>query len=98
MAEWVKADWSPLEATFHRGPDRFVGEKDVDQFVGDLCALCELVEGITMEDFYEANEEFFEAKEELFSSIYCLDEDNPRLDAIKELFRIPKGIAEYEYA
>jgi len=95
MTNWVKADWSPLEATFHRGPDRFVGEKDVDQFVADMYALCELVEGVSMEEFYEANQEFFEAKEELFNSIYCLDEDNHRLDAIKQLLRIPEVIAEY---
>ena len=88
--EWVKPDWSELEASFPRGGDFFIGERDVEQFVADAFALAELEMGISMEEFVNANMDFYEAKEELFSSIYCLDEDNPRLLAVEELLRVPK--------
>lgn len=87
--EWEKADWSQLEASFPRGGEYFVGERDVEQFVADVFALAELETGITMDEFVQANMDFYEAKEELFSSIYCLDEENPRLLAVEELLRVP---------
>ena len=87
--EWVKPDWSMLEASFSRGGEYFVGEQDMDQFVADCFVKAELKTGISMETFIENNLDFFEAKEELFSFIHCLEKDNHRLLSVEELLRIP---------
>lgn len=88
--EWVKPDWSQLEATFPRRGEFFVGERDMEQFIADVFLSARLETGISKKQFVDANLDFFEAKERLFGSIYCIDEHHARLLAVEELLRVPK--------